>query len=148
MKNSNVKKGMILIIITVCIAFLLLMTYQMIDGYGKVKKEKEEYDSWNEKMEYDDKKSTSAEEIIQPIGNNASNTSIAELLFRDGIKFLLKSTQICLFIALILFIIWFTICSIRKEIKFVDEINVIVITLALFIAVSFILFIADFGVEG
>mgnify|MGYP001279607222 CR=1 FL=1 len=143
MKRNKARKGIILIVITVCITFLILMTYQMIEDYGKVKKEKEEYDSWNEKMEYDDKIPSA-----QPISSGATSLTIAELLFRDGIKFLLKSIQICLFIALILFIIWLTICSIRKEIKFVDEINVIVITLALFIAVSFILFIANFGVEG
>lgn len=148
MKRNKARKGIILIVITVCITFLILMTYQMIEDYGKVKKEKEEYDSWNEKMEYDDKIPSATEGVIQPISSGATSLTIAELLFRDGIKFLLKSIQICLFIALILFIIWLTICSIRKEIKFVDEINVIVITLALFIAVSFILFIANFGVEG
>ena len=74
--------------------------------------------------------------------------NITEIILQHGIEFSLRSAQICLVLALILFIICFMVCGIRKEIKLKQGITVIGVIFALLILVSYILFIADFGVEG
>ena len=146
MKKNKAEKGIIVIINIVGIIFLLLTTCQMIEDYGKVKDEKEQYDAYIKRNEdYDE---TSSDEILKPIRSSIPSTSLPELLLRDVIKFSLRSAQICLILALILFIIWFIICSVKKEIKFKEGMTVIGITLMLFIIVSYVVFIADFGVEG
>ena len=138
MKKSKTEKGIIVITVIVSITFVLLMTYQV--------KENAKLYSYSEAIE--ESNDTLYDGLKQPMMGKMKNMNITEILLQHGIEFSLRSAQICLVLALILFIIWFMVCGIRKEIKLKQGITVIGVIFALLILVSYILFIADFGVEG
>ena len=73
--------------------------------------------------------------------------TISECLIRDGVKISLKSAQISLFIMLILTMIWFIVCKIRKEILIKESLSIIGLELGFFIVISYILFVAGFPIE-
>ena len=74
MKKNKAEKGIIVIINIVGIIFLLLTTCQMIEDYGKVKDEKEQYDAYIKRNEdYDE---TSSDEILKPIRSSIPSTSL------------------------------------------------------------------------
>ena len=136
MKNKNARKGMQIIIALTVIIFLVLTIYQITIEYIKLKEESNEENAYIK-----DDISSKSNEVIQP------KMTISECLIRDGVKISLKSAQISLFIMLILTMIWFIVCKIRKEILIKESLSIIGLELGFFIVISYILFVAGFPIE-
>lgn len=141
MKSKNARKGMQIIIALTVIIFLVLTIYQITIDYIKLKEESNEENAYIK-----DDTSSKSNEIIQPI-DTTSKMTISECLIRDGVKISLKSAQISLFIMLILTMIWFIVCKIRKEILIKESLSIIGLELGFFIVISYILFVAGFPIE-
>lgn len=141
MKSKNARKGMQIIIALTVIIFLVLTIYQITIEYIKLKEESNEENAYIK-----DDISSKSNEVIQPI-DTTSKMTISECLIRDGVKISLKSTQISLFIMLILTMIWFIVCKIRKEILIKESLSIIGLELGFFIVISYILFVAGFPIE-
>ena len=141
MKNKNARKGMQIIIALTVIIFLVLTIYQITIEYIKLKEESNEENAYIK-----DDISSKSNEVIQPI-DTTSKMTISECLIRDGVKISLKSAQISLFIMLILTMIWFIVCKIRKEILIKESLSIIGLELGFFIVISYILFVAGFPIE-
>lgn len=141
MKSKNARKGMQIIIALTVIIFLVLTIYQITIEYIKLKEESNE-----ENADIKDDISSKSNEVIQPI-DTTSKMTISECLIRDGVKISLKSAQISLFIMLILTMIWFIVCKIRKEILIKESLSIIGLELGFFIVISYILFVAGFPIE-
>lgn len=141
MKNKNARKGMQIIIALTVIIFLVLTIYQITIEYIKFKEESNEENAYIK-----DDISSKSNEVIQPI-DTTSKMTISECLIRDGVKISLKSAQISLFIMLILTMIWFIVCKIRKEILIKESLSIIGLELGFFIVISYILFVAGFPIE-
>ena len=141
MKSKNARKGMQIIIALTVIIFLVLTIYQITIEYIKLKEESNEENAYIK-----DDTSSKSNEIIQPI-DTTSKMTISECLIRDGVKISLKSAQISLFIMLILTMIWFIVCKIRKEILIKESLSIIGLELGFFIVISYILFVAGFPIE-
>ena len=141
MKSKNARKGMQIIIALTVIIFLVLTIYQITIEYIKLKE-----DSNEENAYIKDDISSKSNEVIQPI-DTTSKMTISECLIRDGVKISLKSAQISLFIMLILTMIWFIVCKIRKEILIKESLSIIGLELGFFIVISYILFVAGFPIE-
>ena len=140
MKNKNARKGMQIIIALTVIIFLVLTIYQITIEYIKLKEESNEENAYIK-----DDISSKSNEVIQPI-DTTSKMTISECLIRDGVKISLKSAQISLFIMLILTMIWFIVCKIRKEILIKESLSIIGLELGFFIVISYILFVAGFPI--
>ena len=140
MKSKNARKGMQIIIALTVIIFLVLTIYQITIEYIKLKEESNEENAYIK-----DDISSKSNEIIQPI-DTTSKMTISECLIRDGVKISLKSAQISLFIMLILTMIWFIVCKIKKEILIKESLNIIGLELGFFIVISYILFVAGFPI--
>ena len=140
MKSKNARKGMQIIIALTVIIFLVLTIYQITIDYIKLKEESNEENAYIK-----DDISSKSNEIIQPI-DTTSKMTISECLIRDGVKISLKSAQISLFIMLILTMIWFIVCKIKKEILIKESLNIIGLELGFFIVISYILFVAGFPI--
>ena len=141
MKSKNARKGMQIIIALTVIIFLVLTIYQITIEYIKLKEESNEENAYIK-----DDISSKSNEVIQPIDTTTKMT-ISECLIRDGVKISLKSAQISLFIMLILTMIWFIVCKIRKEILIKESLSIIGLELGFFIVISYILFVAGFPIE-
>ena len=141
MKSKNARKGMQIIIALTVIIFLVLTIYQITIEYIKLKEESNEENAY---IKGDI--SSKSNEVIQPI-DTTSKMTISECLIRDGVKISLKSAQISLFIMLILTMIWFIVCKIRKEILIKESLSIIGLELGFFIIISYILFVAGFPIE-
>lgn len=141
MKNKNARKGMQIIIALTVIIFLVLTIYQITIDYIKLKEESNEENAYIK-----DDTSSKSNEIIQPI-DTTSKMTISECLIRDGVRISLKSAQISLFIMLILTMIWFIVCKIKKEILIKESLSIIGLELGFFIVISYILFVAGFPIE-
>ena len=141
MKSKNARKGMKIIIALTVIIFLVLTIYQITIEYIKLKEESNEENAYIK-----DDISSKSNEVIQPI-DTTSKMTISECLIRDGVKISLKSAQISLFIMLILTMIWFIVCKIRKEILIKESLSIIGLELGFFIVISYILFVAGFPIE-
>lgn len=141
MKSKNARKGMQIIIALTVIIFLVLTIYQITIEYIKLKEESNEENAYIK-----DDISSKSNEVIQPI-DTTSKMTISECLIRDGVKISLKSAQISLFIMLILTMIWFIVCKIRKEILIKESLSIIGLELGFFIIISYILFVAGFPIE-
>ncbi len=141
MKSKNARKGMQIIIALTIIIFLVLTIYQITIEYIKLKEESNEENAYIK-----DDISSKSNEVIQPI-DTTSKMTISECLIRDGVKISLKSAQISLFIMLILTMIWFIVCKIRKEILIKESLSIIGLELGFFIVISYILFVAGFPIE-
>lgn len=141
MKSKNARKGMQIIIALTVIIFLVLTIYQITIDYIKLKEESNEENAYIK-----DDTSSKSNEVIQPI-DTTSKMTISECLIRDGVKISLKSAQISLFIMLILTMIWFIVCKIRKEILIKESLSIIGLELGFFIVISYILFVAGFPIE-
>ena len=141
MKSKNARKGMQIIIALKVIIFLVLTIYQITIEYIKLKEESNEENAYIK-----DDISSKSNEVIQPI-DTTSKMTISECLIRDGVKISLKSAQISLFIMLILTMIWFIVCKIRKEILIKESLSIIGLELGFFIVISYILFVAGFPIE-
>lgn len=141
MKNKNARKGMQIIIALTVIIFLVLTIYQITIEYIKLKEESNEENAYIK-----DDISSKSNGVIQPI-DTTSKMTISECLIRDGVKISLKSAQISLFIMLILTMIWFIVCKIRKEILIKESLSIIGLELGFFIVISYILFVAGFPIE-
>lgn len=141
MKSKNARKGMQIIIALTVIIFLVLTIYQITIKYIKLKEESNEENAYIK-----DDISSKSNEVIQPI-DTTSKMTISECLIRDGVKISLKSAQISLFIMLILTMIWFIVCKIRKEILIKESLSIIGLELGFFIVISYILFVAGFPIE-
>ena len=141
MKSKNARKGMQIIIALTVIIFLVLTIYQITIEYIKLKEESNEENAYIK-----DDISSKSNEAIQPI-DTTSKMTISECLIRDGVKISLKSAQISLFIMLILTMIWFIVCKIRKEILIKESLSIIGLELGFFIVISYILFVAGFPIE-
>lgn len=141
MKSKNARKGMQIIIALTVIIFLVLTIYQITIEYIKLKEESNEENAYIK-----DDISSKSNEVIQPI-DTTSKMTISECLIRDGVKISLKSAQISLFIMLILTMIWFIVCKIRKEILIKESFSIIGLELGFFIVISYILFVAGFPIE-
>ena len=141
MKSKNARKGMQIIIALTVIIFLVLTIYQITIEYIKLKEESNEENAYIK-----DDISSKSNEVIQPI-DTTSKMTISECLIRDGVKISLKSAQISLFIMLILTMIWFIVCKIRKEILIKESLSMIGLELGFFIVISYILFVAGFPIE-
>ena len=141
MKSKNARKGMQIIIALTVIIFLVLTIYQITIEYIKLKEESNEENAYIK-----DDISSKSNEVIQPI-DTTSKMTISECLIRDGVKISLKSAQISLFIMLILTMIWFIVCKIRKEILIKESLSIIGLELGFFIVISYILFVAGFPIE-
>ncbi|MFQ9297160.1 MAG: hypothetical protein ACLR4X_01845 [Clostridia bacterium] len=141
MKNKNARKGMQIIIALTVIIFLVLTIYQITIEYIKLKEESNEENAYIK-----DDISSKSNEVIQPI-DTTSKMTISECLIRDGVKISLKSAQISLFIMLILTMIWFIVCKIRKEILIKESLSIMGLELGFFIVISYILFVAGFPIE-
>ena len=141
MKSKNDRKGMQIIIALTVIIFLVLTIYQITIEYIKLKEESNEENAYIK-----DDISSKSNEVIQPI-DTTSKMTISECLIRDGVKISLKSAQISLFIMLILTMIWFIVCKIRKEILIKESLSIIGLELGFFIVISYILFVAGFPIE-
>ena len=141
MKSKNARKGMQRIIALTVIIFLVLTIYQITIEYIKLKEESNEENAYIK-----DDISSKSNEVIQPI-DTTSKMTISECLIRDGVKISLKSAQISLFIMLILTMIWFIVCKIRKEILIKESLSIIGLELGFFIVISYILFVAGFPIE-
>lgn len=141
MKSKNARKGMQIIIALTVIIFLVLTIYQITIEYIKLKEESNEENAYIK-----DDISSKSNEVIQPI-DTTSKMTISECLIRDGVKISLKSAQISLFIMLILTMIWFIVCKIRKEILIKESLSIIGLELGFFIVISCILFVAGFPIE-
>ena len=140
MKNKNARKGMQIIIALTVIIFLVLTIYQITIEYIKLKEESNEENAYIK-----DDISSKSNEVIQPI-DTTSKMTISECLIRDGVKISLKSAQISLFIMLILTMIWFIVCKIKKEILIKESLSIIGLELGFFIVISYILFVAGFPI--
>ena len=140
MKSKNARKGMQIIIALTVIIFLVLTIYQITIDYIKLKEESNEENAYIK-----DDISSKSNEVIQPI-DTTSKMTISECLIRDGVKISLKSAQISLFIMLILTMIWFIVCKIRKEILIKESLSIIGLELGFFIVISYILFVAGFPI--
>ncbi len=141
MKSKNARKGMQIISALTVIIFLVLTIYQITIEYIKLKEESNEENAYIK-----DDISSKSNEVIQPI-DTTSKMTISECLIRDGVKISLKSAQISLFIMLILTMIWFIVCKIRKEILIKESLSIIGLELGFFIVISYILFVAGFPIE-
>ena len=141
MKSKNARKGMQIIIALTVIIFLVLTIYQITIDYIKLKEESNEENAYIK-----DDTSLKSNEIIQPI-DTTSKMTISECLIRDGVRISLKSAQISLFIMLILTMIWFIVCKIKKEILIKESLSIIGLELGFFIVISYILFVAGFPIE-
>jgi hypothetical protein len=141
MKSKNARKGMQIIIALTVIIFLVLTIYQITIEYIKLKEESNEENAYIK-----DDISSKSNEVIQPI-DTTSKMTISECLIRDGVKISLKSAQISLFIMLILTMIWFIVCKIRKEILIKESLSIMGLELGFFIVISYILFVAGFPIE-
>ena len=141
MKSKNARKGMQIIIALTVIIFLVLTIYQITIEYIKLKEESNEENAYIK-----DDISSKSNEVIRPI-DTTSKMTISECLIRDGVKISLKSAQISLFIMLILTMIWFIVCKIRKEILIKENLSIIGLELGFFIVISYILFVAGFPIE-
>ncbi len=141
MKSKNARKGMQIIIALTVIIFLVLTIYQITIEYIKLKEESNEENAYIK-----DDISSKSNEVIQPI-DTTSKMTISEYLIRDGVKISLKSAQISLFIMLILTMIWFIVCKIRKEILIKESLSIMGLELGFFIVISYILFVAGFPIE-
>lgn len=141
MKSKNARKGMQIIIALTVIIFLVLTIYQITIEYIKLKEESNEENAYIK-----DDISSKSNEVIQPI-DTTSKMTISECLIRDGVKISLKSAQISLFIMLILTMIWFIVCKIRKKILIKESLSIIGLELGFFIVISYILFVAGFPIE-
>ena len=141
MKSKNARKGMQIIIALTVIIFLVLTIYQITIEYIKLKEESNEENAYIK-----DDISSKSNEVIQPI-DTTSKMTISECLIRDGVRISLKSAQISLFIMLILTMIWFIVCKIRKEILIKESLSIIGLELGFFIVISYILFVAGFPIE-
>lgn len=141
MKSKNARKGMQIIIALTVIISLVLTIYQITIEYIKLKEESNEENAYIK-----DDISSKSNEVIQPI-DTTSKMTISECLIRDGVKISLKSAQISLFIMLILTMIWFIVCKIRKEILIKESLSIIGLELGFFIVISYILFVAGFPIE-
>ena len=141
MKSKNARKGMQIIIALTVIIFLVLTIYQITIEYIKLKEESNEENAYIK-----DDISSKSNEVIQPI-DTTSKMTISECLIRDGVKISLKSAQISLFIMLILTMIWFIVCKIRKEILIKESLSIMGLVLGFFIVISYILFVAGFPIE-
>lgn len=141
MKSKNARKGMQIIIALTVIIFLVLTIYQITIDYIKLKEESNEENAYIK-----DDTSSKSNEIIQPI-DTTSKMTISECLIRDGVRISLKSAQISLFIMLILTMIWFIVCKIKKEILIKESLSIIGLELGFFIVISYILFVAGFPIE-
>ena len=141
MKSKNARKGMQIIIALTVIIFLVLTIYQITIDYIKLKEESNEENAYIK-----DDISSKSNEVIQPI-DTTSKMTISECLIRDGVKISLKSAQISLFIMLILTMIWFIVCKIKKEILIKESLSIIGLELGFFIVISYILFVAGFPIE-
>ena len=141
MKSKNARKGMQIIIALTVIIFLVLTIYQITIEYIKLKEESNEENAYIK-----DDISSKSNEVIQPI-DTTSKMTISECLIRDGVKISLKSAQISLFIMLILTMIWFIVCKIRKEILIKESLSIIGLELGFFIVISYILFVSCFPIE-
>ena len=141
MKSKNARKGMQIIIALTVIIFLVLTIYQITIEYIKLKEESNEENAYIK-----DDISSKSNEVILPI-DTTSKMTISECLIRDGVKISLKSAQISLFIMLILTMIWFIVCKIRKEILIKESLRIIGLELGFFIIISYILFVAGFPIE-
>lgn len=141
MKSKNARKGMQIIIALTVIIFLVLTIYQITIEYIKLKEESNEENAYIK-----DDISSKSNEVIQPI-DTTSKMTISECLIRDGVEISLKSAQISLFIMLILTMIWFIVCKIRKEILIKESLSIIGLELGFFIVISYILFVAGFPIE-
>ena len=140
MKSKNARKGMQIIIALTVIIFLVLTIYQITIDYIKLKEESNEENAYIK-----DDTSSKSNEIIQPI-DTTSKMTISECLIRDGVRISLKSAQISLFIMLILTMIWFIVCKIKKEILIKESFSIIGLELGFFIVISYILFVAGFPI--
>ena len=140
MKSKNARKGMQIIIALTVIIFLVLTIYQITIDYIKLKEESNEENAYIK-----DDTSSKSNEIIQPI-DTTSKMTISECLIRDGVRISLKSAQISLFIMLILTMIWFIVCKIKKEILIKESLSIIGLELGFFIVISYILFVAGFPI--
>lgn len=140
MKSKNARKGMQIIIALTVIIFLVLTIYQITIDYIKLKEESNEENAYIK-----DDTSLKSNEIIQPI-DTTSKMTISECLIRDGVRISLKSAQISLFIMLILTMIWFIVCKIKKEILIKESLSIIGLELGFFIVISYILFVAGFPI--
>ena len=141
MKSKNAREGMQIIIALTVIIFLVLTIYQITIEYIKLKEESNEENAYIK-----DDISSKSNEVIQPI-DTTSKMTISECLIRDGVKISLKSAQISLFIMLILTMIWFIVCKIRKEILIKESLSIMGLELGFFIVISYILFVAGFPIE-
>lgn len=141
MKSKNARKGMQIIIALTVIIFLVLTIYQITIEYIKLKEESNEENAYIK-----DDISSKSNEVIRPI-DTTSKMTISECLIRDGVKISLKSAQISLFIMLILTMIWFIVCKIRKEILIKESLSIMGLELGFFIVISYILFVAGFPIE-
>lgn len=143
MKNSNVKKGIMAIIVITGITFLLLTAYLVKYNEEILNEERNAY-NLNYQNEINDDSELRKSAIYS--ANMPDAITHRYLYYYIIIKILLQSSQTSLFFSLILFLILVIICKVKKEIIEKENFIIMSITLFLFIIVSFILFLVSWPV--
>lgn len=143
MKNSNVKKGIMAIIVITGITFLLLIAYLVKYNEEILNEERNAY-NLNYQNEINDDSERGKSAIYS--ANMPDTMTHRYLYYYIIIKILLQSSQTSLFFSLILFLILVIICKVKKEIIEKENFIIMSITLFLFIIVSFILFLVSWPV--